>query len=264
MHITVPLADLEAGQGGTINGRPIADATVRRMLCDGAVVGVVVDASGKPVAMGNKARVPSAKVQRAVDVRDGKRCTYPGCGRPANETHHVLHWVDGHRTEVDLLTSQCGYHHRAHHRGRFNIDIDPATGKVRFTRPDGGVILTPAATSGEHADIPARFPIVPGTIPSHWDGSPLLAAELTPPAKEHTAPTTLHFGTHLRPETVAKRLARTLFCQFQQERDVWVTSTPDLITIELTTRPRHLTTTLTSIGLYGITVTPLWPAHPDD
>jgi len=104
VHITVPLADLEAGQGGTINGRPIADATVRRMLCDGAVVGVVVDASGKPVAMGNKTRVPSAKVQRAVDVRDGKRCTYPGCGRPAEETHHVLHWVDGHRTEVDLLT----------------------------------------------------------------------------------------------------------------------------------------------------------------
>ena len=163
--------------------------------------------------------------------------------------------------------SQCGYHHRAHHRGRFNIDIDPATGKVRFTRPDGGPILTPAATSGDHADIGARFPTEPGTIPSHWDGSPLLAAELVPPFKEHTAPTTLNFGTHLRPETVAKRLARTLACQFHQERDVWVTSTPDLITItpepaggslitiELTTRPRHLTTTLTTIGLDRITVT---------
>ena len=67
---------------------------------------------------------------------------------------------------------------------------------------------------------------------------------------------------------MAKRLARTLACQFQEERDVWVTSTPDLITItpepaggslitiELTTRPRHLTTTLTTIGLDRITVTP--------
>ncbi|MEO5679354.1 MAG: DUF222 domain-containing protein [Acidimicrobiales bacterium] len=268
VHITVPLADLEAGQGGTIDGRPIADANVRRMLCDGAVVGVVVDASGRPVAVGNKTRVPSAKVQRAVDVRDGKRCTYPACGRPAEETHHVLHWVDGHRTEVDLLTSQCGYHHRAHHRGRFNIGIDPATGHVRFTRPDGGPILTRVATSGNHADIPARFSTEPATVPAHWDGSPLLAAELTPPPRERTAPTTVHFGTHLRPETVARRLARTLSCELQQERDVWVTSAPDLITItpepaggslitiELTTRPHHLTTALTTIGFTPVTGPP--------
>ena len=44
-----------------------------------------------------------------------------------------------------------------------------------------------------------------------------LDPNLVPPAKEHTAPTTLHFGTHWRPETVAKRLARTLACQFHQD-----------------------------------------------
>lgn len=52
VHITVPLADLEAARGGSIDGRPVADATVRRMLCDGSVVGVAVDENGKPVSIG--------------------------------------------------------------------------------------------------------------------------------------------------------------------------------------------------------------------
>ncbi len=109
VHITLPLADLEAGRGGTIDGRPIADATVRRMLCDGSVVGVVLDDAGRPVSVGTKVRVPSPRIQRAVDVRDGRVCTYPGCGRPAEETHHVVHWVEGRRTAVEILTSLCGF-----------------------------------------------------------------------------------------------------------------------------------------------------------
>jgi hypothetical protein len=42
-----------------------------------AVVGVVVDEHGQPVAVGSKVRVPSTRIQRAVDVRDGRVCTYP-------------------------------------------------------------------------------------------------------------------------------------------------------------------------------------------
>lgn len=168
-------------RGGTIDGRPIADSSIRRMLCDGSVVGVAVDEHGRPVSVGNKTRVPSAKVQRAVDVRDGKRCTFPACGRPAEETHHVVHWVDAKRTEVGILTSLCGYHHRAHHRGRFDIDLDPATDLVRFNRPDGSVILDRAPVRALAA---LALPVEPGTEPTTWDGSPLLASELSPPLRE--------------------------------------------------------------------------------
>jgi hypothetical protein len=261
VHITIPLADLDAAKGGTIDGHPVADATIRRMLCDGSVVGVVLDDHGQPVAVGTKTRVPSIKVQRAVDVRDGRVCTYPGCTRRAEETHHVVHWVDGHRTDVEILTSLCGYHHRAHHRGQYNIDIDPATGQVRFTRRDGGSILGRATTKGTAADVPGRFPTEPGTVPSNWDGSALRNSELSPPWKEQTEPTSLRFGTHYLPQTAAARISRTLGCRFEQEGKIWVTSTPDLITItpepaggslvtiELTTHPTHLTTTLTAIGI---------------
>lgn len=264
VHITVPLADLEAAKGGTVDGRPIADATVRRMLCDGSVVGVVVDEQGHPVAVGNKTRVPSARTQRCVDVRDQKRCTFPGCGRPADETHHVVHWVDGHTTTADILTSLCRFHHRAHHRGTFSIDLDHETGQVRFTRPDGGAILTRAATTGTADDVPARFPTAPATTPARWDGSPLRLAELTPPRRERVGPTTLRFSSHRSPEEAANLLARTLGCRFAEEATVWITSSPDLITItardeaatlvtvDLTTRPHHLRTTLATIGLHEI------------
>ena len=117
--------------------------------------------------------------------------------------------------------------------------------------------------------------MAPGTIPSRWDGSPLLAAELIPPLKENAEPTTLRFGSHRTPETTATRLARTLGGRLEQEGDVWVTSSPELITItpepaggclvtiELTTRPHHLTTTLTAIGLDRVPDTPGNPFADD-
>jgi len=193
VHITVPLADLEATKGGTIDGRPIADATLRRMLCDGSVVGVSLDEYGRPVSVGSKARVPSTRIQRAVDVRDGRVCTYPGCDRPSEETHHVVHWVDGRRTAVEILTSLCGYHHRAHHRGRFDIDINPTDGHVRFTRPGGGAILARAATAGA---VPSTFP-VDGHRP-HPVGRQPVAGHRAHPAVE---------GAH-RPDQPSVRLGR--------------------------------------------------------
>ena len=56
-------------------------------------------------------------------------------------------------------------------------------------------------------------------------------------------------------------MGATLGGRFEQEGQLWITSTPELITItpepaggclvtiELTTRPQHLTTTLAAIGL---------------
>jgi len=104
---------------------------------------------------------------------------------------------------------------------------------VRFTRPGGGVILGRAPTAGV---IPSGFPVEPGTLPTRWDGSPLRVTELTPPPKERTAPTGLRFASAEPPEATAARLAPTLRCRFEYERDVWVTSTPDLITVT-PTRP---------------------------
>ena len=183
------------------------------------------------MSVGTKTRVPSPKIQRAVDVRDGRLCTFPACARPSEETHHVVHWVDGQHTAVEILTSLCAYHHRAHHRGMFDIGVNPADGLVRFTRPGGGVILGRAATGGAAANVLSEFPVAPGTLPTRWDGSPLRASELTPPLKERTQPTGLRFASPDPPEQTAARLAHTLRCRFEHEAEIWVTSDPDLITL---------------------------------
>lgn len=137
----------------------------------------------------------------------------------------------------------------------------PVDGLVRFTRPGGGVILGRAATAGTAAEVSSAFPVEAGTVPSRWDGSPLLATELSPPLKERAAPTGLRFGSPFRAERTAARIAKTLRCRFEQEGAVFVTSSPELITItpepaggslvtiEVTTRPRHLSAALTTLGL---------------
>ena len=100
--------------------------------------------------------------------------------------------------------------------------------------------------------------------------------ELTPPLKERTAPTGLRFASPEPPEATAARLAATLRCRFEHERDVWVTSTPDLITVtpdqvgggvvtvELTTHPHQLTVTLTAIGLTAVPADPPLSPGGDD
>ncbi len=135
------------------------------MLCDGSVVGVVLDEHGKPVSVGTKTRVPSTKMQRAVVVRDGRLCTYPGCGRPAEETHHIVHWVVGRCTAVEILTS-----------GGSLVTVDlttrPSTSSPRSPRLASSccarirlpaLAVTTAETAGSASDGSARRPDLPAT-----------------------------------------------------------------------------------------------------
>jgi Domain of unknown function (DUF222)/HNH endonuclease len=46
----------------------------------------------------------------------------PGCGATRGlHAHHVRHWEDGGRTELENLVLLCPYHHRLHHRGGITI-----------------------------------------------------------------------------------------------------------------------------------------------
>lgn len=91
---------------------------------------------------------------------------------------------------------------------------------VSFTRPDGGIILARAATGAASADISAQFPVKPGTVPSRWDGSPLVRRELTPPLQEASEPTGLRFGSPESAPRAAARIAVTPGCRLEQEGEV--------------------------------------------
>ncbi|HTN78639.1 MAG TPA: HNH endonuclease signature motif containing protein [Acidimicrobiales bacterium] len=65
-------------------------------------------------------------------------CVFPGCDRPPGRcrSHHIVHWVDGGRTDLDDLCLLCEAHHDAVHDRGFGLTRDP-DGAIVVTRPDG-------------------------------------------------------------------------------------------------------------------------------
>ena len=103
------------GEGGTSD---LPTPAVRRLLCDGAVVGIVDDADGSPLSIGRRTRMVPVGMRRALQARD-RTCRYPGChhGRWL-DAHHVVHWADGGETNLDNLVLLCTHHHKLLARGR--------------------------------------------------------------------------------------------------------------------------------------------------
>lgn len=94
-------------------GRKIAitEAEYEEAACDAQNIGSL-DAPQRV-----KSVVPPA-TDRAVRQRDGYRCTVPGC-RSAQflQVHHIVWRSRGGGHEMENLTTVCGGHHGAVHRG---------------------------------------------------------------------------------------------------------------------------------------------------
>ena len=118
---------------------PIPPATARRILCDSDIGRIVLDpTTGLPLDVGRAHRLVPHWIRRALHARD-RGCRWPGCTTPApwTDAHHLRHWHDGGVTRVEDLILLCRYHHVCVHEGRWRIHLDPATGQVHVTRPDG-------------------------------------------------------------------------------------------------------------------------------
>jgi Domain of unknown function (DUF222) len=85
----------------------VAGATVRRLACDSTITRVLLDARSAVVDVGRAERVVPGATRRALNVRD-KGCRWPGCDRTASWTaaHHVVHWAQGGRTDLDNLVTR--------------------------------------------------------------------------------------------------------------------------------------------------------------
>src|SRR5215470_1181918 len=53
------------------------------------------------------------------------------------DAHHLIAWYLGGRTDIDQLICLCRWHHTRVHEGQWRIRLDPTTGDVHVTRPDG-------------------------------------------------------------------------------------------------------------------------------
>lgn len=109
---------------------PLDRSTTQLLACDCQVTGIVTDADGSPLDVGWRHRTATATQRKALAIRD-RHCQAPGCDRPAQwcDSHHVVPWYHGGRTDLDNLVLLCRRHHRAVHRGVWRIE---ALGHGRF------------------------------------------------------------------------------------------------------------------------------------
>ena len=145
--VRVDLADLVdpavgPGAARTWFGAQISAARARWMACDGGISRVVFGPDGHTLELGRTHRVVSAALRRAVELRDGQ-CVFAGCDAPSYwcDVHHVVHWVDGGRTDLENSALVCEQHHTKVHHG-FRVERQP-DGRWRTYRPDGSEIVLP-------------------------------------------------------------------------------------------------------------------------
>ena len=129
-----------AGRCEVEAGVPLPREAVRRLACDVSLVRIV-ERDGRPLTVGRKTRAISPALRRAMRVRDGGGCVFPGCGQIQHvDAHHIEHWADGGRTDLHNLVQLCRYHHRLVHEGGYGMCHGPR-GLV-FTAPDGHTLPT--------------------------------------------------------------------------------------------------------------------------
>ena len=180
VHVDDELLRNDDGEGRchVEDGPSLPPATVRRLCCDGSLVGLVDGAGGTAVDVGRKTRAIPSGMRRALHARD-EGCRFPGCTNTRFvDAHHVEHWTDGGETRLSNLVELCRRHHRFVHEHGFRVEQEG--GQIRFLRPDGRVVANaPAlgpmdasrgwvALAGRHAQL--GLAIGHRTASSRWKG----------------------------------------------------------------------------------------------
>ena len=105
---------------------------------------------GRILDVGRKTRTIHPALRRALRHRDGG-CRFPGCTTQICDAHHVEHWADGGRTELDNLLLLCRFHHRALHEGGFRVEVNDH-GQSRFYARAGWQIPDAPPAPGTKGD----------------------------------------------------------------------------------------------------------------
>ena len=123
-----PAADQDLCSGDVLGSRAtgtlLSPEVLRRMACEADLIPHVLGAEGEHLDQGRETRLFD-RAQRRQLMRRDKHCTYPGCDRPAAWTraHHVLHWWDHGRSELDNAALLCERHHTIVHQRRLWADV---------------------------------------------------------------------------------------------------------------------------------------------
>ncbi|MFM8597614.1 MAG: HNH endonuclease signature motif containing protein [Mycobacterium sp.] len=131
--------DVEKRTGALHLGPLLSDAERQYLTCD-ATCEVWFERDGRVIGAGRTTRTVNRRLRRALEHRHAT-CAVPGCGATRGlHAHHIRHWEDGGRTDLDNLVLLCPFHHRLHHRG--GITITGPADRLVVTDGDGRT-LTP-------------------------------------------------------------------------------------------------------------------------
>jgi HNH endonuclease len=120
------------------DGPAISVSTAQMIGCTAALSWMTHGDGGAVLALGRRRRRPSSAIRRAARERDHGRCRFPGCESRRVDLHHIQHWVNGGRTDLENLISLCPYHHKVVHDRGYLIAAPPGSGEdFAFYRPDG-------------------------------------------------------------------------------------------------------------------------------
>jgi hypothetical protein len=111
------------GSGLLDTGNPLSPDTVRKLACDAGIVPALLGTDSQPLDLGRAARTFTPAQHRALGLRDGAGCAFPGCDRPIAwcDAHHIVHWIDGGATDITNGVLLCCYHHTLIHHGDWTV-----------------------------------------------------------------------------------------------------------------------------------------------
>jgi hypothetical protein len=136
--VTLSLDALLAGLGCGLlpTWDVISAAAARRWACDAKLIPAVLGADGHPLDVGRTRRLFTSARRKALALRDGDGCAFPGCDRRAAwcDAHHLRHWLDGGSTDLSNGVLLCGFHHQVVHRGEWAV-VMAADGRPNFIPP---------------------------------------------------------------------------------------------------------------------------------
>ena len=156
------------------DGPAISVSTAQMIACTAALSWMTHGDGGAVLALGRRRRKPSSAIRRAARERDHGRCRFPGCESRRVDLHHIQHWVNGGRTDLDNLISLCPWHHKVVHDRGYLIAASPPGG-FAFYRPDGTPLPACPALPGPDGSIDTAHDadITPDTIIPPWYGERL-------------------------------------------------------------------------------------------
>jgi hypothetical protein len=121
---------------GTTAGTPAQTATGQLTdLLAGAIARLPRPLGGPSAVLdiGRKSQSWTPRQRDALYGQYGGRCGAPGCLRPIDVIHHIVHWLHGGQTRLTNGAPFCDFHHWLVHEGGWRVT----------RQPDGTLVLIP-------------------------------------------------------------------------------------------------------------------------